>query len=77
MIFRQGFATIAVGLTMGFGTALPALHALRSFLAGLESGNPAYLWSAAALVTVTAGIACWIPARRATTVDPMCALRQD
>jgi len=77
MIFRQGFATIAVGLTMGFGAALPVLHALRSFLAGLESGNPAYLWSAAALVTVTAGIACWIPARRATMIDPMCALRQE
>ena len=75
MIFRQGFATIAIGLTVGFGAALGVMHALRSFLAGLESGNPAYLWAAASLVTLTAGIACWIPARRATTIDPMCALR--
>ena len=77
MIFRQGFATIAIGLTVGVGAALAVMHALRSFLAGLESANPAYLWIAAALVTVTAGIACWIPARRATAIDPMCALRRE
>ena len=77
MIFRQGFATIAIGLAIGFCATLPAIRMLRSFLVGLESENPAYLWIAAGMVTVTAGIACWIPARRATAVDPMCALREE
>ena len=77
LIFRQGFATVAIGLAAGLGAALPLLHVLRSFLAGLESRNPAYLWIATALVTLTAGLACWLPARRAMKIDPMSALRQD
>jgi ABC-type antimicrobial peptide transport system permease subunit len=50
---------------------------LRSVFPGFESGNPASMWMAAALVAATAGIACWIPARRATRTDPMAALREE
>jgi predicted permease len=77
LIFRQGFITVAIGLALGLGIALPLLHVLRSLLAGLELRNAAYLWIAIALVTLTAGIACWLPARRATKIDPMSALRQE
>lgn len=77
LIFRQGFTTVAAGLTLGLGVAMPLTHALRSFLSGLESRNPAFVWIAVTLVTVTAGIACWVPARRATRIDPMSALRQE
>jgi putative ABC transport system permease protein len=77
LIFRQGFTTVAAGLTLGLCVAVPLTYALRSFLSGLESRNPAYVWIAISLVTVTAGIACWVPARRATRIDAMAALRQD
>lgn len=77
MIFRQGFTTIAVGLVFGLCGALAAIHSLRSFLAGVETANPAYLWTAIALVTLTAAMACWIPSRRVTAIDPMRALRQE
>ncbi|HXA03203.1 MAG TPA: ABC transporter permease [Bryobacteraceae bacterium] len=77
LVFRQGFLTVAVGLAVGLGAALVAMHSLRSFLAGLEFGNPAQIWMATGLVALSAGIACWIPARRATRIDPMTALRQD
>jgi putative ABC transport system permease protein len=77
LIFRQGFLTVAVGLAIGLGLAIVAMQSLRSFLPGLESGNPAHLWIAAGVVALTAGIACWIPARRATRIDPMSALRQE
>lgn len=77
MIFRQGFATVAIGLTLGFCATLPVMHALRSLLTGLDSGSPAYQWIATGLIVATAGIACWIPARRATGIDPMSALRQE
>jgi predicted permease len=76
LIFRQGFATVAIGLTLGLCVTASLMHALRSLLTGLESGNAAYVWIAVALVTVTAELACWIPARRATKIDPMSALRQ-
>jgi putative ABC transport system permease protein len=75
LLFRQGFAAIAVGLTLGLGAALSLTPALRGLFVGLESRNQAVVWIAAALVTVTAGMACWIPARRVTKIDPMSALR--
>jgi predicted permease len=77
LIFRQGFLTVAIGLAIGLGIALGAMQSLRSFLPGLESGKPAHIWIATGLVALTAGIACWIPARRATRIDPMSALRQE
>jgi putative ABC transport system permease protein len=77
LVFRQGFMTVAIGLAIGLGAALVAMHSLRSFLAGLERGNPAHVWVATGLVALSAGMACWIPARRAARVDPMSALRQE
>jgi ABC-type antimicrobial peptide transport system permease subunit len=77
LIFRQSFATAAIGLAIGACAAQPIMRALKSFLAGMEFGYGAYLCAAAAVVALTAGIACWIPARRATHADPMCALRQE
>jgi predicted permease len=77
LVFRQGFATVAAGLTLGLCIAAPLMVALRSFLIGFDARNTAYVWIAAALVTVTAGIACWLPARRATKIEPMSALRQE
>jgi ABC-type antimicrobial peptide transport system permease subunit len=77
LVFRQGFLTVAIGLGIGLGIAIVAMQSLRSFLPGLDSRNPAHIWIAAGLVAATAGIACWIPARRATRIDPMSALRQE
>lgn len=77
LIFRQGFASVAIGLTLGLCVTAALMHALRSFLNGLEPGNAVYVWIALALVTVTAWMACWIPARRATKIDTMSALRQE
>ena len=77
LIFRQGFVMVGMGLGMGLAAALACTRLLRSALVGLESGDPAGIWIAAGLVTVTAGVACWIPARRATGTDPMAALREE
>ncbi|HMC60291.1 MAG TPA: hypothetical protein VKJ01_13965, partial [Candidatus Solibacter sp.] len=71
----QGFATIAVGLALGLCAALSLTPALRSLFAGLEPRNEVVVWIATAMVTITAGMACWIPARRVTRIDPMSALR--
>jgi ABC-type antimicrobial peptide transport system permease subunit len=77
LIFRQGFAAVAVGLIIGFCGVLPLMHALQGFLTGLDSQNAAYFWIATAFVTLAAGAACWIPARRAAQVDPLQTLRQE
>jgi putative ABC transport system permease protein len=77
LIFRQGFRTVAIGLALGLGAALVSIRLLRSTLPGVESGHSSAVWIAAVLVTATAGIACWIPARRVTRTDPMSALREE
>jgi putative ABC transport system permease protein len=77
LIFGQGFLTVAIGLALGMGGALVCMRSLRSVVAGLESGDAADVWMAAGLATVSAAIACWIPARRATKTDPISALRQE
>jgi putative ABC transport system permease protein len=77
LIFGQGFATAAMGLAIGTASSLVLMKTLRGMLAGLETGQPGNIWLACGLVSVTAAIACWIPARRATKTDPMLALRQE
>jgi predicted permease len=77
LVFQEGFLAVAAGLAIGLGVALAAMRSLWSFLPGLELANPAHIWIAAGLVALTAGIASWIPARRATRIDPMSALRQE
>ena len=72
LIFRQGFRTVALGLAIGLGAALIVIRTLR-----LEPGHSNASWIAATVVAVTAGFACWIPARRATGTDPISALRQE
>ena len=72
LIFRQGLLTVAIGLVLGLSGALVAMR-----VTALEAGHPAPIWIAAGLVTVAAGFACWIPARRATATDPIAALRHE
>jgi predicted permease len=77
LIFRQGFLTSAIGLAIGLSLVLLLMRILRGMLAGLESGNLGYVSLAIILVSLTAAVACWIPARRAARIDPMVALRQE
>jgi putative ABC transport system permease protein len=77
LIFRQGFGNVAMGLGVGTLSALALMHALQGVIVGLGTGNAATVWIAACLVLLAAAMACWIPAARATRIDPMSALRQD
>lgn len=77
LVFRQGMRMAGMGVAVGLVLALLLRRVLASVLVGLSSADPVLIWVAVALVTVTAAIACWIPARRATRVDPMEALRQE
>ena len=77
LIFSDGFQTVVAGLALGFAFAIAAIEVLRSLIVGLEALNIPGLCLAACLVLLTTAAACWIPARRATGIDPMCALRQD
>ncbi|MDQ2843529.1 MAG: ABC transporter permease [Acidobacteriota bacterium] len=77
LVFRQGFLSVCTGLAIGLGLAVESTRALRGLVVGLGRGNGAEMWIAACVVSLTAALACWIPAWRATRIDPMSALRQD
>ena len=77
LFFRQAFVTVAIGLAVGLGGAVISMRLLQRMLMGLEPGHIASAGMAAVLVTVAGGMACWIPARRATRTDPMAALREE
>ena len=77
LIFRQGMRLAVLGIAIGLVTAAAVARVLGHWLAGFEAVAPAPIGLAVALVAATAAVACWIPAWRATRIDPMVALRQD
>jgi putative ABC transport system permease protein len=75
-ILKQGMWLTAIGIVIGVAGALAAASALRSVLIGVSATDPATLAGVSLLLAVVAGLACYIPARRATRIDPAIALRQ-
>jgi predicted permease len=74
---RRGVILTAAGGVLGLGLSLAATKALASYLYGVTPTDPATLVIAAVLLVGTASIASVVPARRATRVDPVVALRQE
>ena len=75
LVFRQGMRLAAVGVVIGLTSSLALTRILASVLEGLASPDAVLITIAVALVTLAAATACFIPARRATKIDPMTALR--
>jgi predicted permease len=77
LVMNEGARLLAWGLGVGLVLSLAAGFALRSALYGMSPLDlPAYA-GVLALLSATALIACWLPARKAAAVDPVVALRQD
>ena len=77
MVLGQGLGFTAAGIAIGIALAFPASKFLETFGPGASTHDPAILLSVAAILTSVMIAACWIPARRASRVDPTRALRQD
>jgi putative ABC transport system permease protein len=77
LVLAQGVALVAAGIAVGLGAALAITRLLSSVLFGVSAADPAIYASIVATLAVVALVACYIPARRATRVDPMTALRSD
>jgi ABC-type antimicrobial peptide transport system permease subunit len=75
MILRDGTVLAAAGITIGSLAALWLTRFLRSLLFGIETTDPLTYVGVALLLASVALIASYIPARRATRVDPLVALR--
>jgi putative ABC transport system permease protein len=77
MVYRRVGALVGVGLALGIGGALVATRALRPMLYEVGTLDPGTFILAPLLLGAVALIACYVPARRATRVDPAVALRAD
>jgi ABC-type antimicrobial peptide transport system permease subunit len=77
MIMREGSITLISGVTIGLLLAIATAKIVSGFLYGVRAFDP-IAFTIAPLVLITAAlIATWLPARRATRVDPVQALRSE
>jgi putative ABC transport system permease protein len=77
LILRQGFRLALLGSAIGLAGSLLLMRLLENQLYEVKPGDPATLAGAAALMLLVALAASYIPARRATRVDPIIALRYE
>jgi putative ABC transport system permease protein len=77
LVVRQGMILALIGIVVGFAGALALTRVMSSLLFGVTERDPITFGVVAALLIVVAFIACFVPARRATKVDPLVALRYE
>jgi ABC-type antimicrobial peptide transport system permease subunit len=77
MVLREILAIVAAGMALGAGLALAAGRVLRSTLFRLGAADPVAIGTAVALILAVTLLAGWLPARRASRLDPMSALRYE
>jgi putative ABC transport system permease protein len=77
LVVRQGMRLALIGVAIGLAASLALTRLIGTLLFEVSTSNPLAFAAAAAALTATAAAACYIPARRATHVDPMVVLRYE
>jgi ABC-type antimicrobial peptide transport system permease subunit len=77
LVVGQGLRQAALGLVLGLGAAFAVTRTMTSLLYGVSATDPPTFGGTSLLLLVVACAACYIPARRATQVDPLVALRYE
>jgi putative ABC transport system permease protein len=77
MVIVQGMTRVAAGLALGMAGSLAVTHMLRGLLYGVEPTDPLTFAGVSLVLAATACLACYLPARRAASIDPMGALRAE
>jgi putative ABC transport system permease protein len=77
LVLRQGLLLVIIGVSLGLGISVVATRVLRAALYGVSPTDPLAFAAITSLLGIVALLACYLPARRATKVDPMVALRHE
>jgi putative ABC transport system permease protein len=77
LVIGQGMRLSLSGIVLGLAAAFALTRVMRSMLVGVAPTDPATFAAVAALFCAIAGVACWLPARRAALLDPVTALRDE
>jgi putative ABC transport system permease protein len=77
LVIRMGVGLVGAGIVLGVIASLAVARVIATQLWGVSAYDPITLTSVSALLLITGIVACWIPARRASRVDPLIALRYE
>lgn len=77
MVLRQGLGVVGIGLAVGLLVAFVGTRVMSNLIVGIKPTDPLTFAVVVSLLTAIALFACWIPARRATRIDPLVALRYE
>jgi ABC-type antimicrobial peptide transport system permease subunit len=75
MVLKQGMTLVGIGVALGLAASLLIGQALTRFAAGMSTHDPIGLAEASLTLIAVAVLACYLPARRASRLDPIVALR--
>jgi ABC-type antimicrobial peptide transport system permease subunit len=76
LVLRQGLGLVALGVALGMLGALGMTRLLQSLLVGVDANDPFTFAIVSSILTFVALVACYLPAQRASQLDPLVALRQ-
>jgi ABC-type antimicrobial peptide transport system permease subunit len=77
MVIRMGLRLVGIGVALGLIASIALGRVIATQLWGVSAYDPWTLTSVAVVLLLTGMLACWLPARRASRVDPLTALRYE
>jgi putative ABC transport system permease protein len=77
LVMKGGLWQIGMGLVLGLGAAIPAVHLMSSLPIGVSASDPVVIVAVSVVLSAVGIFACWLPARKAAALDPVKAIRYE